>query len=97
MKQGIHPEVHLAQATCTGCGNTFQTLSVLPTLTVSICANCHPFFTGTKKLVDTEGRIDKFKRRREGSGSSAGAQQGSTKREQEKQNKAKQRAQRTSL
>ena len=63
MKTGIHPNLKLAKVICTGCGNEFETLSVKETITVSICSNCHPFFTGTKKLLDTEGRVQKFERR----------------------------------
>lgn len=67
MKAEIHPELKEAKVKCTGCGNEFATLSVLEEIEVGICSNCHPFFTGTKKLVDTEGRIDKFKRRQKDS------------------------------
>ena len=63
MKTDIHPELNTAKVVCTGCGNEFETLSVEKTISVTICNNCHPFFTGTNKLVDTEGRIEKFKRR----------------------------------
>lgn len=65
MKSDIHPELKDAKVKCTGCGNEFTTLSVLSEIEVGICSNCHPFYTGTKKLVDTEGRIDKFKRRQQ--------------------------------
>ncbi|MDX1918523.1 MAG: 50S ribosomal protein L31 [Candidatus Caenarcaniphilales bacterium] len=63
MQKGIHPKLKKAQASCTGCGNSFETLSILDNLTVSICSECHPFFTGQKRLLDTEGRIEQFKRR----------------------------------
>lgn len=63
MKTDIHPNLKLAKVVCTGCGNEFETLSVKENITVSICNACHPFFTGTKKLLDTEGRIQKFERR----------------------------------
>jgi large subunit ribosomal protein L31 len=63
MKAGIHPNLKEIKAICTGCGNEFDTLSVKDNITVSICSNCHPFYTGTKKLLDTEGRIQKFERR----------------------------------
>lgn len=45
------------------CGNTFSTISTLPSIQVDICSNCHPLFTGTQKLIDTEGRIDKFNKK----------------------------------
>jgi large subunit ribosomal protein L31 len=63
MKSGIHPKLKVAKVICTGCGNEFETLSVKENITVSICNNCHPFFTGTKKILDAEGRVQKFERR----------------------------------
>ena len=62
MKQGIHPEYVEATVKC-ACGETFKTRSTKPELRVDICSKCHPFFTGKQKLVDTGGRIDKFKKR----------------------------------
>jgi large subunit ribosomal protein L31 len=62
MKQGIHPEYLECTVVCT-CGNTFKTRSVMPQVNVSICSSCHPFYTGTQKLVDAEGRVDRFKRK----------------------------------
>lgn len=63
MKDGIHPQYHLdATVTCV-CGNTFQTGSSQKELRVDICSACHPFFTGKQKLLDTEGRIDRFRRK----------------------------------
>ena len=59
MKEGIHPTYEEASVTC-GCGNTFQTRSTKQNLRVEICAACHPFFTGKQKLIDTEGRVEKF-------------------------------------
>ncbi len=59
MKQGIHPKYVAATVTC-ACGNTFVTRSTKPTIRVEICSNCHPFFTGKQKIVDTEGRVEKF-------------------------------------
>lgn len=65
MKQGIHPQYYdKCQVTCT-CGNTFVTGSTLPEIKVEICAACHPFFTGQSKFVDTEGRIERFERKRQ--------------------------------
>lgn len=49
---------------CNGCGVTFETLSTVPEITVEICSNCHPFYTGKQKLLDTAGRVDKFNARR---------------------------------
>lgn len=61
MKTDIHPTYHdTVQVTC-ACGNTFETGSTAESIEIEICAACHPFFTGTAKLVDTAGRVDKFK------------------------------------
>lgn len=63
MKKGIHPEYHLAKIICTGCGSTFSCGAVLPEIRVGVCNQCHPFFTGKAKIVDAEGRVDRFKRK----------------------------------
>ena len=62
MKEGIHPKYQKATVTCV-CGNTFETGSTKKELRVEICSKCHPFFTGKQKLVDTGGRVDRFKKR----------------------------------
>jgi large subunit ribosomal protein L31 len=62
MKAGIHPEYTEATIGC-ACGHKFQTRSTVGDLHVEICSNCHPYFTGTQKIVDTEGRVERFKRR----------------------------------
>ena len=63
MKAEIHPNYHLdAQVVCV-CGNTFQTGSTLKDIKIDICSECHPFYTGKQKLVDTEGRVEKFKKK----------------------------------
>jgi len=62
MKNDIHPEYHKIMATC-ACGNEFELGSVIDEMIVEICSACHPFFTGKQKLVDTAGRIEKFKQR----------------------------------
>ena len=63
MKEGIHPKYGKTVVTCT-CGNSFETRSVMgDTLNVEICSNCHPFYTGKQKLVDTAGRVEKFQKR----------------------------------
>lgn len=62
MKQGIHPTYRAATVSC-ACGNKFQTRSTVGDLKVDICSNCHPFFTGTQKIVDTEGRVERFKKK----------------------------------
>ena len=72
MKAGIHPEYVLATVTCS-CGNTFQTRSTQPELHVEICSQCHPFYTGKQKLLDTGGRVERFQRRLERAGASHAA------------------------
>jgi len=62
MKQGIHPEYQVATVHC-ACGNTFQTRSTLKDIHVEICSVCHPFFTGRQKLVDTAGRVERFRQK----------------------------------
>ena len=62
MKTDIHPEYVAAHVRCT-CGNEFETRSTQDVIHVEICSNCHPFYTGRQKLVDTGGRVDRFKRR----------------------------------
>ena len=63
MKKEIHPEYFDVSVVCIGCGNTFGTGSTVKELRVSICSQCHPFYTGNQKLVDTEGRVDRFKKK----------------------------------
>ena len=63
MKKDIHPEYFDSKIICTGCGNTFNCGAVLPEIRVGVCSNCHPFYTGKAKLVDAEGRVDRFKRK----------------------------------
>lgn len=62
MKTGIHPNYHLATVKC-ACGNTYETGSTAQSIHVDICSACHPFFTGKQKLVDTAGRIERFKKK----------------------------------
>jgi large subunit ribosomal protein L31 len=62
MKKDIHPSFEKATITC-ACGNVLETRSTKGDLKVEICSKCHPFFTGKQKLVDTGGRVDRFKKR----------------------------------
>lgn len=62
MKKEIHPEYVDCTVTC-ACGNTFQTKSNQSELRVDICSECHPFFTGSEKIVDSAGRVEKFKKK----------------------------------
>jgi len=62
MKENTHPKYVTATVKC-ACGNTFETMSVTAEIKVAICSNCHPFFTGKQKLIDTAGRIEKFEKK----------------------------------
>jgi large subunit ribosomal protein L31 len=62
MKTGIHPQYEAVKVTCS-CGNTFETRSTVKEIRLEICSNCHPFYTGTQRLIDTAGRVDKFRKR----------------------------------
>ena len=62
MKPGIHPKYFDVEVRC-ACGNTFRTRSTKPELHLEICNQCHPFFTGRQKLIDTEGRVERFTKR----------------------------------
>jgi large subunit ribosomal protein L31 len=62
VKPAIHPKYFEVEARC-ACGNTFKTRSTKPELHLEICSNCHPFFTGRQKLIDTEGRVERFTKR----------------------------------
>ena len=62
MKEAIHPKYFEVEARC-ACGATWKTHSTKQELHLEICSNCHPFFTGRQKLIDTEGRVDRFTKR----------------------------------
>jgi len=62
MKDGIHPEFFRAKVTCV-CGNSFEVGSTKKEMGIDICSACHPFFTGKHKLMDTEGRIERFRKK----------------------------------
>ena len=62
MKSGIHPKYVQATVTC-ACGNTFTVGSTRESMRVDICSKCHPFYTGTQRIVDTAGRVERFRRR----------------------------------
>ena len=62
MKAGIHPEYKEATISC-ACGYKLKTRSTVGDIKVDSCSNCHPFFTGTQKIVDSEGRVERFKKR----------------------------------
>ncbi len=62
MREGIHPRYEKATANC-ACGNTFETRSTEREIRVDLCSACHPFFTGKQKLIDTAGRVERFRRK----------------------------------
>jgi large subunit ribosomal protein L31 len=62
VRSGIHPKYFEVEVRC-ACGNTFKTHSTKPDLHLEICNQCHPFFTGRQKLIDTEGRVERFTKR----------------------------------
>ncbi len=62
MKTEIHPEYQTATITCS-CGNSWETRSTKPSMSVDVCNACHPFFTGEQRIVDTAGRVERFRRR----------------------------------
>ncbi|HEY7347491.1 MAG TPA: 50S ribosomal protein L31 [Ktedonobacterales bacterium] len=62
MKAGIHPDFVEATVTC-ACGNTFKTGSIRQNLRVDVCSKCHPFFTGQQRILDSAGRVERFRRR----------------------------------
>jgi len=70
MKDGIHPEYEPITATC-ACGSSFTTRSTGGNISVDVCSACHPFFTGKQRLVDTQGRIDRFRRKYGAAGKAA--------------------------
>jgi large subunit ribosomal protein L31 len=77
LRKGIHPEYYETKIVC-ACGNVIPTRSTKKEIRVEICSNCHPFFTGKQKLVDTEGRVERFKRRYAGHAQKAEETQGSS-------------------
>ena len=62
MKTDIHPEYVTSTITCS-CGNSWETRSTKPAMSVDVCSACHPFFTGEQRIVDTAGRVERFRRR----------------------------------
>jgi large subunit ribosomal protein L31 len=63
MKTGIHPKYNIATKVTCACGNTFNTGSTVDEIHVEICSVCHPFWSGEEKVLDTQGRVDRFKKR----------------------------------
>lgn len=64
MKQGIHPQYQDVEVACSSCGNKFTTRSTVgKPLAIEVCSNCHPFYTGKQRIVDTAGRVEKFRQK----------------------------------
>lgn len=64
MKEGIHPEYVEALITCSSCNSEVHTHATVPNIRVDLCSNCHPFYTGKQRIVDTAGRVERFNQRR---------------------------------
>ena len=65
MKKDIHPNYAPATITCSSCNSEVHTRATVPTMRVDLCSNCHPFYTGKTRIVDTAGRVEKFNQRRD--------------------------------
>ena len=63
MREGIHPKYQKVTVTCVSCGNTFETESTLKEIRVDTCSNCHPFYTGKQRFVQSDGRVDRFNKK----------------------------------
>ena len=72
MKEGIHPKYQTCEVVC-ACGHRFETRSTRPQIHVEICSSCHPLFTGKQKIIDSEGRVERFRRRYAKKGEKAAA------------------------
>src|SRR5687768_4658977 len=87
MKDGIHPKYVLATVQC-ACGNTWQTMSTQEVLKTDLCSNCHPFFTGEQRIVDTAGQVERFMRRMSNRSEQAGQQAAAQRRTATSKNRA---------
>lgn len=76
MKPDIHPKYHEKSSVACACGNTFEVGSTLERISVEICSNCHPFYTGKQKLIDSAKRVDKFQARAQKTSSVAPTRKG---------------------
>ncbi|OIP78371.1 MAG: 50S ribosomal protein L31 [Candidatus Portnoybacteria bacterium CG_4_8_14_3_um_filter_44_10] len=88
MKKDIHPKYYQDAIIKCACGNTVKTGATQPELRVEICSACHPFYTGKEKLIDTAGRVDKFKKRMEKKGTKVTKKEKRQKRQSRKATKA---------
>ncbi|MFZ2189169.1 MAG: 50S ribosomal protein L31 [Candidatus Magasanikiibacteriota bacterium] len=92
MKKSIHPKYNETATVSCACGNTFQVGSTDDEIRVELCSNCHPFYTGKAKFVDTAGRVDKFKKKMEKVGAVAAVRKGKKAKKETKAKKAKEEA-----
>ena len=91
MKSGIHPEFNINTKAKCACGRTFTIGSTLKEINIEICSNCHPFYTGVEKIVDTAGRVEKFKARRAEAASRQARREVAAKASTKKEKKVKER------
>jgi len=75
MKQDIHPDYGPTKIVCLSCATEVETRATVPAMRVDLCSNCHPFYTGKQRIVDTAGRVDRFNQRRAASEKAAQAKQ----------------------
>ena len=87
MKSDIHPQYYPETKVKCACGNTWTTGSTMPEVSTGICSACHPFYTGTEKILDTRGRVEKFKKRLEKTASKASLSASSPKKSRTSKNK----------
>jgi len=92
MKKDIHPAYFPEATVKCACGHTFKTGSTVKELSVEICSNCHPFYTGKQKLIDTAGRVDKFRARSEKQAKTAALRKGKKAKKEKAQAKKEARA-----
>lgn len=92
MKKDIHPKYNNATKASCACGATFVVGSVLDEINTEICSQCHPFYTGTEKVMDTAGRVDRFKKRQEAAKSKSQSKSKKKVKKEEKKEKAKTKA-----
>lgn len=88
MKAKIHPKYNAGVEVKCACGNTFKVGSTAEKINVEICSECHPFYTGKEKLVDSTGRVDRFKRRMKKTSAMKAAQKPKKKKDSKKEKKA---------
>ena len=71
MKAEIHPDYVACEVTCLSCGSVLNTHATVPTIRIDLCSNCHPYYTGKQRIVDTAGRVERFNQRRDAAAKAA--------------------------